>query len=262
MSVLVPAIERAAAILDLVAASQHGLTVAELAERLNLPRSSTHNLCGTLAHVGQLHREAGGRYCIGAAIARYAEAFVEQTDLTREFGHALDRLAEPDVAYLLATLDQRDTVYLAHRNGSHPIGLNFRTGMRLPAVFTATGKAVLSTLPPAEVRALMRGHWPKPLTRNSVGGVDALMAQLDEVRERGWSVDAGEVREGLFFYGAPVCAAGSARAVGAVSVSLFVSEPGAAVQERASRAVLRLAEEISMRLGGGATGTAKRPTRR
>ncbi|WP_085317301.1 IclR family transcriptional regulator [Derxia lacustris] len=259
MSVLVPALERAAAILDLVAASPHGMTVAELAERLALPRSSTHNLCGTLAHVGQLHRETGGLYRIGPAIARYAEAFTEQTDLTREFGLALDRLAERDVAYLLATVDQCDTVYLAHRNGSHPIGLNFRTGMRLPAAFTATGKAILSTLPPDEVRRLLRGRWPRALTRNSVESLDALLLQLEDIRARGWSVDAGEVRDGLLFYGAPVCAAGSARAVGAVSVSLFENEPATAQRERATQAVLRLAAEISARLGGSSAGAARAP---
>jgi len=249
MTVLVPALERAAAILDLIAASAHGMTVAELAERLTLPKSSTHNLCGTLAHVGQLHREADGRYRLGPAIARYAEAFTEQTDLTREFGHALDGLAEADVAYLLATVDERDTVYLGHRNGSHPIGLNFRNGMRLPAPFTSTGKAILATLPDDEIRRLFRGHWPRALTPSSVANVDALLVQLAQVRERGWSVDAGEVRDGLRFYGAPVCAAGSTRAVGAVSVSLFQHEPAAEQELRATRAVLRLAADISARLG-------------
>jgi DNA-binding IclR family transcriptional regulator len=65
-------------------------------------------------------------------------------------------------------LDGAEVVYLACQNGDRPLGVTFRIGMRLPAPYTATGKAMLSTLPTAEVRHLFADGMPPPLTRASV----------------------------------------------------------------------------------------------
>ncbi|WP_445286245.1 IclR family transcriptional regulator domain-containing protein [Arthrobacter sp. Hiyo1] len=49
----------------------------------------------------------------------------------------------------LALLDGTDVLYLARYEGTNPIRLTANIGDRFPAHVTATGKAVLSTLPDA-----------------------------------------------------------------------------------------------------------------
>src|ERR1041384_6487778 len=65
----VPALERALAILELMATSRVGLTLPEIATALHLPKSSVHSLLITLERHRYLHRnETTGRYLFGARL--------------------------------------------------------------------------------------------------------------------------------------------------------------------------------------------------
>jgi DNA-binding IclR family transcriptional regulator len=251
MPVLVPALQRAAAILDVLADSPVGLTLGEICERLALPKSSAHNLCWTLVQLGQMRRNPDGTFQLGTALLRYAQAFGEQTELTREFKRALNSAANlPDATYLLSVLDGSDVVYLSSRNGSHPMGVNFRVGMRLPALYAATGKAMLATMPAELVRKIYEDGVPPKLTRNGVATLDAYLKQAAEIRKRGYATDLGEVREGMVFYAAPVFDSRHSHAIAAVSMSVYSARPSKADEKAASDSILRLAADLSARLGG------------
>jgi DNA-binding IclR family transcriptional regulator len=251
MPVLVPALQRAAAMLDMLAESPVGLTLGEIAERLALPKSSTHNLCWTLVQLGQMRRNHDGTFQLGTALLRYAQAFGEQTDLTREFKRALSAAPDlPDATFLLSVLDGSDVVYLSSRNGTHPMGVNFRVGMRLPALYAATGKAILATMPVETVRSIHGEGVAPRLTRHGVATLEAYLKQANEIRKRGYAVDVGEVREGMVFYAAPVFDGHHPCAVAAVSMSVYSAKPSKSDEKLASASILHLAAALSARLGG------------
>ena len=70
----VPAVSRAVALLDAVAASDNGLTLSDIARSLGAPKSSLFNICEALAGERLLRRDAHGRYRIGIRIAEFAAA--------------------------------------------------------------------------------------------------------------------------------------------------------------------------------------------
>ena len=88
--------------------------------------------------------------------------------------------------------------------GSLPLGVTYRIGMRLPAHCTATGKALLSTLPDEQIRALYRGAELGKLTTHSHSTLTGLLADLNTTRLRGYAIDNEETREGMCCFGAPV----------------------------------------------------------
>jgi DNA-binding IclR family transcriptional regulator len=67
-------------------------------------------------------------------------------------------------------------------------------GVRLPAHLTATGRAMLSRLPPAQVRAIYP-HRAALVLRT--GGEPRTLAELDRMleatRERGWATERGDI---------------------------------------------------------------------
>ena len=69
-----PAVSRAVALLDAVAASDNGLTLSDIARSLGAPKSSLFNICEALAGERLLRRDAHGRYRIGIRIAEFAAA--------------------------------------------------------------------------------------------------------------------------------------------------------------------------------------------
>jgi DNA-binding IclR family transcriptional regulator len=245
-----PAVARAARVLDLISQSPNPLSLAELARSLDLPKSSLHGLCATLAQLRLITRLDSGQMTLGPHVMSWANAFLARTDITQEFFAAWEELSVlPQETITLSVLDGDSVVYIACRNGSRPLGVTFRIGMRLPAPYTATGKAMLSTMPDDEVRNRLQGPWPAQLTAAGTPTLKAFLKELEEVRGRGYSIDDGEVREGMHCFGAPVFDSANPHAVAGVAVSKLSMEINAKTQEAAGRAIRGLADRLSERLG-------------
>lgn len=245
----VPALFRGVRIVDAVIAADHAPTVSELSRWLMLPKSTVHGLCSTLVELGLLVRHGGATFVVGPHVMRWANAFLAQTDLANEFTALCDRgevLA--DETFTLSVLDGREVMYVACRNSSAPLGVTFRIGMRLPVEFPATGKAILSTMTEQEVRDLLSDGWSKPLTRFSVTNIDDLLGELEETRRRGFSIDDGQIREGMHCYGVPIRDS-SNRVVAGLAVSLRAMLANERDVKRVTGILRHLAHRLSERLG-------------
>ncbi|HEX6137801.1 MAG TPA: IclR family transcriptional regulator [Casimicrobiaceae bacterium] len=245
-----PAVARAARLLDVVADAREPLTLAELTAKLGAAKSTVHNLCSTLVASGLMTRYDNGTYHLGLRVMDLAHAFLARTDLTVEFARLWDAMALlPEETIILSVLDGADVVYIACRNGSRPLGVNFRIGMRLPATCTASGKAILSTIAPARLAELMRGSGFRTLTRRSVRDAATLARQLEQIRARGYSIDDEETRDGMICFGAPIFDSGSSEAVAGAAVSMLKAAISRQRTAVAVTAVTRLAAQLSKRLG-------------
>ena len=245
----VPALIRGSRVLDAVMASEHPPTVSDLARRLNLPKSTVHGLCATLVDLGLLARGNGNSFRIGPHVMRWASAFLGQTDLTAEFAALWDGMKVlPNETITLSVLDGKEVVYIACRNSANPLGITFRIGMRLPAAFTATGKAILSTMPDERVCEIMSGAWPEALTPRSVPNIEALLRELAECRRRGFSIDDGQTREGMFCFGTPIRDSTN-QTVAGIAVSLLATRADHSTTKLAAQSIKIMARQLSHRLG-------------
>jgi DNA-binding IclR family transcriptional regulator len=182
---LVPAVTRAGAILDILA-ENGGLPAgsSELARRLGLPKSSIANICNALADIGFLRRVGTG-FALGRKVAELGGAYLASVDAVQEF-HEASRLLP---------VGSEETVQLAIR-------LTSQIGRRLPATVTATGKAALASLDPRELERRLAGLGELPvMTAQSIRTLDALRADLIEVRRRGYAIDDEETIEGVVCFG-------------------------------------------------------------
>jgi len=246
----VPAVARAARVLDAIAAARQPLTLAALVKALGMPKSTVHGLCATLAQASLVERLDNGSYQLGTRVMDLAHAYMARTDVTAEFQAILKTESPmPEESLVLSVLDGADIVYVGCRNGSRPFGFNFRIGMRLPANCTASGKAMLASLPAERVIDLAATRAFYALTRRSVTRPDPLLAQLRQAASQGYAVDDEETRRGMVCIGAPIFGAASAEAVAAVAVSLPKATLTADRKALAIRTVGRLAGAISHRLG-------------
>jgi DNA-binding IclR family transcriptional regulator len=200
---LAPAVTRAAAILDLLAADAAvAFGPSELARRLALPKSSIANICGALADVG-LVRRVGTGFALGRKLVELGGAYLSAVDLVQEFYEAARQLPTgSEETIQLAVLDGLEMTYLARHDGRQPVRLTSQIGRRLPATSTATGKAALATLSDPELEQRMSGMTILPaFTRRSHRTVSDVMRDLAEVRRRGYAIDDEETVEGVVCYG-------------------------------------------------------------
>lgn len=246
-----PALRRAVRVLDYIAAAPRRPTAADITRALDLPKSSAHGLLGAMADLRLVARAEDGGFRLGPHVMRWANSFLAELDLVSVFQ---DYFAEnPDLARHTVTLSVRDgaeVVYLGCRNAAQPLGVTFRIGMRLPAAFTATGKALLAELDDAELDALLRREgFPAPLTPCSAPSLEVLRGELAQVRQRGFSIDDGQVREGMICLGAVLRDhAGAASA--AIALSLTRSEATEAEIASLGAQLRDAAAALSRRLGG------------
>jgi DNA-binding IclR family transcriptional regulator len=249
---LVPAVERAVRLLDALAAGRQPQTLAALARALALPRSSVHGLLATLVALGLARRDGDAAFSLGPKALQWADAYGTRSDVLRAFDACVDRFPGLGTeTVMLATLEEADVVYLACRQGSRPLAVNFRVGGRFPAACTSSGKAMLAALPDAAVRERL-GAGPLPrLTRHGLPSTAALLRQLDAVRRQGHAVDDEETAEGMQCFGAAIRGPRGDGALAAVAVSVI--KAGLAPRRRTELvdAIRRLAEAIAVELGAG-----------
>lgn len=218
----VPALARAMAIVDLLAeCGQEGLSVPDIAARTGIAKSTTALLCNSLEEEG-MARRYDGRYRLGRRFLSLAADYLASVDQLGEFYEEIRRL--PIIsrqAARLALLEGTDVIYLARYEAA---GRHRRTtggiGERFPASITATGKALLSTLPPEAVEDRFRGMVFPKFTERSIASLPDLLAALQLTRERGWAIDDEETNLGQVCYAVPVLDGPGAIASFAVSTTM------------------------------------------
>jgi DNA-binding IclR family transcriptional regulator len=247
---LVPAVERAVRLLDALAASRQPRSLAELARTLALPRSSVHGLLATLVALGLARRNGDAEFSLGPKALQWADAYGTSADVLRAFAAPVDRFAALGTeTVMLATLDGADVVYLACRQGSRPLAVNFRVGGRFPAACTSSGKAMLAALPDAAVRERV-GAGPLPrLTRHGPPSVAALLRQFDGVRRQGVAIDDEETAEGMQCFGAAIRGPRGDDAMAAVAVSVIKAGLTPRRRTELVEAIRRLADAVAVELG-------------
>jgi DNA-binding IclR family transcriptional regulator len=254
---LAPAVTRAAVILDLLAENA-GVAAgpSELARRLGLPKSSIANICAALADAG-LARRVGTGFALGRKLAELGGAYLASVDQIQEFYDVCHELeAGSDETIQLAVLDGIEMTYLARHDGRQPVRLTSQIGRRLPASVTATGKAALASLDVDEVVRRFEGVELPTLTRRSLPNVEALLADLDVVRRRGYSMDDEETVEGVVCFGVAIPGRQPGEGPYAASITLLKAR---ATFDRVPLLIddlHRLADRLSDPLHGEWTGEA------
>lgn len=258
-SASVPAVARAARLLDELASTRQALSLAALVKALELPKSSVHGLCATLVQAGLVERLDDGSFQLGARVMDLAHAYMARTDVAAEFQTVVkEESPMPEESLVLSVLDGADIVYVACRNGSRTFGFSFRIGMRLPANCTASGKAMLASMPVERVVGHAVSGAFYALTRKSITRPEPLVEHLRKVAAQGYAVDDEETRRGMVCIGAPIFGPASPEAIAAVAISLPRSSLDAQRRALALETVTRLADRISHRLGARPGGPAPR----
>lgn len=245
----VPAVVRASAILDFIATATKPVSISEIARQLSLPKSSVHGLCHTLCGLNLLRLLHDGKFAIGPHVMQWTNAYLAENNLVDEFHRLLSEDKTLDnFTITLSSLHGGDVIYMACRNSPAPLGVTFRIGMKLPAVFSATGKAMLARLDEAQLQAHLQLPWPQALTSHSTASPQALRDELVQIRQQGYSVDDGQIREGMFCLGAAICNTRGGVEAG-IALSMTKAEAQPDVVEKVASGVMDIARHLSERFG-------------
>ena len=243
----VPALRRAQEVLDILARAREPVRVAALLDATGLSRSTLYLMLDSLQRQAWVEKRGDG-YLIGVKLFELGNAYVRHDGYQSIFrALAAAFVATHDEVVQLATLDGADVVYIAREDSRRPVRLVSDLGSRLPAHCSALGKALLATLPQADLIALLPERLaaltPRTITRRA-----ALLRELEGVRETGQASEFEESAAGLACFAAYVGQTAYGKRL-AVSTSIPTGRVDPKREKRIRLAISRMALQIGARLG-------------
>ena len=247
-------LDRVMQILDCFTNETPELSFSELAERLDLNRSTLYRLIeATRSHgLTEIDPETG-KYHLGLRLFELGTLAVGRLELQRSAIPVLEKLVDQtgETAHL-CVLDGSDVVYVAKVESRHTLRIPSSVGRRNPAYCTGVGKAILAFLPEEELAAFLKNTRLRPLTKKTIVSTAELEKQLKTTRMRGYSVDDQEIDEGIRCVGAPV-RDHNGQVVAAVSIagpSIRITKSKLpSLAARVQEAGARISEQLGYRVG-------------
>ena len=193
----IQSVDRAAALLKTVANSREPLTVAELAARCGLNRSTAWRLLATLDSQGLVERDpVTQRYSVGYAIFQIAAAG-DHDALVRRAHPVLQLLASDTGETVNLAVAKRFNLVYVHQVEAPQIMSPNWLGRSVALHATSSGKAFLAWLPKEERDVLVPAKLER-FTDTTLTQRRQLEEELEAVRRNGYSICVGELEETLF----------------------------------------------------------------
>ena len=148
-------VSRAASILRALDGEHRGLSLSELGERTGLPRSTVHRLVTALGVEGfVVGAPATGRTRLGPELTRLA--LHSRGELQAELRPYLEDLRRTlDETIGLSVLEPQGVRFVDQITANHPLQAITAVGELLPAWSSASGRALLATLPTEQREAMV-----------------------------------------------------------------------------------------------------------
>ena len=202
----IQSLDRGLAILQLVARSKQPVTLGELAELLEVDRSSAFRLAHTLRRRGFLSCPPGRKdYVLGSSMWTLSRQY--------DWSNMLIKVADPELKSLATQINE--TAHLAIREGksalfidsahaTHVIAVAGQTGELVPLYCTAHGKALLADADERELRSQFGAGPLQIYTKNTINTIKALAKECASIRELGYATDESEYTPDVRCIAAPI----------------------------------------------------------
>jgi IclR family acetate operon transcriptional repressor len=197
-------IVRTLAVLRALREAPREVGISELARTLSLHTSTIHRIVRALVAAGYVVQNVENeRYCLGR------EAFLLGRAAERNLGFdavqpILERLSEyTGESVNLVVRDGEEGLVVLRVESKQPLRFAQSAGARIPLYCTSTGKVLLAFSEDVQAEVAGLGKL-KRLTPATITARRALRAELDETRQRGYGVNAGERIPGVCGVAAPV----------------------------------------------------------
>ncbi|MGI8730511.1 MAG: IclR family transcriptional regulator [Solirubrobacteraceae bacterium] len=228
---------------------QRLVRVTDAATALDVGRSTAHRLLATLQYHGFVEQDTDTRaYRAGPSLAELGLAIVREDGVGPHLRPYMERLRdELNETIQLVVLQGAQGLFIETVESHRPLRTASRVGITVPAHCLSGGKALLTQLPRERLHALYPHQRIQCATPNSIATREALEAELEAVRERGYATNFGESEGEIGSIGIAVQAAdGQPRA------GLAVSGPLSRINERTDLTnILRAMQDTARNASAG-----------
>jgi len=250
-SLFVNSIQKGFAVLKAFTRERPRLTHAAITRATGLDKSAAQRILYTLHELGLLKKdEETKQYSLSAKLLEFGYAYLYSDPLIERaqpfLVEAHERTGE---TVNLAVLDDTDIILVSRLPSRHVVSLNIQIGFRIPALYTASGRAIVARMAPEETRRFVRASKLQQHMPSSVVDAATMENLVEEARADGYSL----VQSQYFPNDISVAAAvvdGKDHVVGAISISAPDSRISLAeAREKFVPVAIEAARKISLTMG-------------
>jgi IclR family acetate operon transcriptional repressor len=247
----VQSLSRALWLMNALAECPQGLSLSEVAHRVQLPTSTAHRLLTTLQNERYVRFESErSAWLIGVQAFQVGSTFVRSRDIVAMSRPYMRRLMEESGETVnLAISDRSEVVYLAQVECHKMMRAIAGPGGRARMHCSGVGKALMAYADQGDVGELIeRGGLPRE-TSKSISDATALHAELSKIRKLGYAVDDEENAIGLRCV-ASIIFDEHAEPLAGLSISGPMARMTDARLPQLGALVLKIARDITREVGG------------
>lgn len=214
-------LENAIRILELVS-KNNGLTLTDICNTLEMPKSSAYILLNTFVNVHYMKKnQKTGLYTIDIGVFELGTRFTDNNEFYRNAREILETIvSEVDETAHLAVLEGTNAVYVCKHESSKTVRMVSSVGKRLPAHASAIGKALLSGYTDQQIRVMYEGKLLERFTEHTITDMEKLLEQINKVRLEGFALESEESTPGVECIAVPIKSRFSGCVEAAVSISV------------------------------------------
>jgi DNA-binding IclR family transcriptional regulator len=196
---------------------EDGATVSEIAEQLDLAKSSVHDHLKSL-YAQEIIVQDDNEYRLGFKFLEIGSKVKARHELSTLAKPKLEQLAEDtNEATWLIIEEHGRAVYAQKIVEEQALQVEVPLGKRAHLHTTAAGKAILAYLPHKRIDEIVERHGLPKKTDNTITDRETLQNHLEQIRQQGYALNEGEQIPGVRAVGAPILYDGEV--CGAISVT-------------------------------------------
>lgn len=201
----VKSVAKAVRLMDYLAEAKRPLSLQELSQLTEMPKSTVHGLLAPLRETGYIEQAADGKYRLGTRLFELGNIVSTSWNILSVARPHLQNIAlQTGQSVQISTLDKAEVLILDYADTNRSLRVVTEAGDRLPIHSTAPGKAMLAYLPAAQSKAMLRISGMHSLTPHTLVSTEDMDAALEKIREQGYAIEDGENRIGLRAVASPV----------------------------------------------------------
>lgn len=249
-------VQKTIEILKLLASTEEGLTITQIAQKLDLVKTTVFNIIHTLEAQDFLEVDTKTKvYRIGTEAFHIGSAFLKNKSLDSVARPVLFDLRNKtnETVYLAGRRGQSDFIYLMKFRSNSIYQTIFSAGDVRHLLTTALGKAILAALPDEVALACVTEEMYKTSSIPSIYDPDSLKAYLHIVRQDGYATDMTDENSAIACPVAAPILNNEGKVLGAISIVIMENPTSETRIKELGNCVNEAATEISHGLGFAGT---------
>lgn len=247
---LIQSLDRGLQLLEILSQAKEPMGLPELAEILDVDRSTIHRMMATLLQRGFVHQDiVTKKYSIGYKVVEISRRAIDSYSLRLASKPFIKSLVEAtNESVNLAVLAGKDAVCIDHESSPSPLAVTNDIGSVFIPQATALGKTFLAFLPDEVRKEIIAGIKFEAYTPRTIVHPQALENNVYQIRQQYYALDDEERYIGVRCMAAPIFDYRK-KIIAAIGISGPTTRVTLEKVDVLARDVKRTAFEISVQMG-------------